>query len=281
VEGPRFVDTPSARFRVRESGAGEVSIVFATDPPNVVEHYDGLLGAFGPDVRAVVVELPPFGLSRFKRGRLLGLQSTADAVSELLEGLDARPAILVFPCLTGFVALRVAADDPESVAGLVLPQVASWEGTLRWIDRVDRYRWLRTSGVGQVTNRLLREKIAKVWYAAALADPEDRARFADTAIEAFRKGARFPLATALQRFPRDPPRGEVAQPILAVWGKQDRSHRATDPEGLRDLLPQLRSHTCSDCGHFPELEDPGAFVRLVEDWSQGFKRRGGQGATKK
>jgi pimeloyl-ACP methyl ester carboxylesterase len=271
VQSPRFVDTPTACFRVveQEEGVGggfDVPVVFATDPPNVLEHYTGLLEAWKGKARVVVVELPGFGQSRFRRGHRVGLQEQAIAVRDLLSVMDARPAILVFPCLSGFVALRIAMEDPEAVAGLVLPQVAGWEDTLRWIDRVDRRRLLRTPGLGQVINRLLRGTIARGWYAVALADPGGRPRFVGTALASFRQGARFPLATALQRFPADPPRGEVHQPVLAVWGQKDRSHRPTDPEGLRKTLPALQLHKWSTCGHFPELEDPEAFARLMRDW---------------
>jgi pimeloyl-ACP methyl ester carboxylesterase len=39
-----------------------------------------------------------------------------------------------------------------------------------------------------------------------------------------------------------------------VWGGKDYSHRWTDKESLRDLIPHAEILVWDDCGHFPDLE---------------------------
>jgi pimeloyl-ACP methyl ester carboxylesterase len=48
-----------------------------------------------------------------------------------------------------------------------------------------------------------------------------------------------------------------------IWGPVDRSHRHTDPDSLRELVPQAEILRFPDCGHFPDLERPDRFAELL------------------
>lgn len=56
--GTRFVETELATVRVRIEGTASPTILFAADPPNVLEHYDALFAEIAPWARAACVELP-------------------------------------------------------------------------------------------------------------------------------------------------------------------------------------------------------------------------------
>ena len=44
----RFVELREATLRVRVAGEGTAAVVIVPDPPNVIEHYDGLIALLAP-----------------------------------------------------------------------------------------------------------------------------------------------------------------------------------------------------------------------------------------
>lgn len=52
-------------------------------------------------------------------------------------------------------------------------------------------------------------------------------------------------------------------PVDLVWGEADRTHRSTQPEAIRRHAPQAGIHRVPEAGHYPDLEDPEAFARLL------------------
>lgn len=264
----RLLKLPSATLRVREEGRGERTLVLATDPPNVVEHYDALGAALAPHRRVVVFEPPGFGHSSPPHGAPLGLESMVRATRELVAALDAEPATLVFPCVNAYAAILLAARHPALVEALVLSQAPSWPDEMRWVDRVDRGRVLRAPLVGGLVSSLRKRDLARRWYAAALPEGGDPTPFVAPALRAFDRGAAFPIGPALRAMAREPePRLLGAtQPVLLVWGARDRTHRGSDPASLRAVLPQAETRAFDACGHFPELEAPEAFADEVLRW---------------
>jgi pimeloyl-ACP methyl ester carboxylesterase len=49
-----------------------------------------------------------------------------------------------------------------------------------------------------------------------------------------------------------------------LWGERDRTHRKTDPESLRSLVPHARIVRLAESGHCPHLEEPDAFVAALD-----------------
>jgi pimeloyl-ACP methyl ester carboxylesterase len=60
------------------------------------------------------------------------------------------------------------------------------------------------------------------------------------------------------------PLERVTQPVLVVWGRQDRLVPLARSNRLLRRLPQARLHVLEQCGHLPMLEQPGAFNRAVD-----------------
>lgn len=266
----RVHDLPSARIRARQAGEKGPAILLCVDPPNVLEHYGPLIARLKRDARVAVFEPAGFGHSRGKKGFDHSWDASAKVVEELLSALGWRRAILAFPCVSAYVAMRVAARRPDLVAGLCLMQAPSWEDEARWADRVDRNRVLRTPVVGQAAMLLRDESIARQWYDAALPDEQKAHAYALMATEALSHGARFPLATAFQAaFNGAPPElSKLDAPALLVWGGADKTHRKSDPAGLAALLPRAKSLALPEAGHFPELEQPVAFADALLRWAQ-------------
>lgn len=268
--GIEFVDVPSGRLRVRTGGSQGRAVVFAVDPPNVLEHYGPLFVRLRAH-RLLAFEPPGFGHSRAARGYRHTLDESAAAVVQLLEKKGVRDAVLAFPCLAAYAALRVAHERPDLVAGLVLMQAPSWPQERAWVERVDRHGLLRTPLVGQAMMALRTDPIAEAWYRAAVPDERQRETFRSMAVEAMDHGAKFPLASALQGLfgGADPALPAPRQPTLCLWGDGDRSHGRSDPASMREHAPQATHVTFEGCGHFPELEMPNRFADELAAWMRG------------
>lgn len=259
----REVAIPHGRVRVRESGRGERAIVFAADPPNVLEMYGPLVVAMKPHARVVAFE--PVGFAHSK-GRARSLDEQADAAVALLDALGLERAVLAFPCVSAFAALRAAQRFPKRVEGIVAIQAPSWDDAKRWLDRVDKRRVLRAPVVGPALGYVRAPQIAKAWYREALPTPEAGAAFGALAVEAFDHGARFPLAQAFRQLEREDAPPATDKPALVVWGAKDRTHARSDPAGFRAHAPRAKLVAFEDAGHFPELEQPKRFAAEVAAW---------------
>lgn len=272
-----FVDAAGARIRVRTGGAPSAtrSVVMALDPPNVLEHDAQPFIAWSRSARLTAFEPPGFGHSTAPRGHDHSVDAGARVVTALLERLALPPSILVFPCLTAYVALRIASQRPDLVAGLVLVQAPSWEQERAWAQRVDKRGVLRTPGVGQAALLFRGHNIIDQWYATAVPDEARAAHMAALANETLDHGAKFPLAAAFQS--NFPLRGASAAaplegttpppcPTLLVWGSADKSHRKSDPASMRAHAPDAELLVMDDAGHFPELEKPIEFRDALVRW---------------
>ncbi len=78
-------------------------------------------------------------------------------------------------------------------------------------------------------------------------------------------GACFCLAGVVQGLAREglDVLDGVTVPCTMIWGRQDRSHRYTDPESLRTCVPGANVVVFDGCGHFPDLEAPERYADIL------------------
>jgi len=266
--GLEFLTIASGRVRVRRQPCDTgPRLLFATDGPNVVEHYDSLLAALRGRADVVVLEPPGTGASEPGPGFDFGLDAFTAAAAEVLEQIG--PRTLVFPCYLGFVGQALARQSPR-VQRLVTPQTPSWEDMRRWADGVDPRRVIRTPVVGQLLMALDRRRIAAGWYRACAGDRSLREPFTSAANEAFAVGGCFCLASLMQGLERSPPpaREPLPIPVAVVWGDRDRTHRRSSPA---DAMPGAELVHFERCGHSPDLESPAEFAKWLLAWHAGHR----------
>jgi pimeloyl-ACP methyl ester carboxylesterase len=259
--GTRLWDVSGSILRVRVAGERGPSLVIVPDPPNVIEHYDGLIELLAPHVRVVCVEAPGFGFSVPARDFDYGLARQTAVLAELLTRLGQGPYVLALPCFAGLLAVKLALEKPGLISGLVLVQTPSWEEEMRWVRRVDARRVLQRPWIGQLMMGFGKRSVARGWYRAALPRDADPAPFLGPALEAFEHGACYCLASAFQAAAREaaPGLGPVRQPALVVWGDADRTHRRTDKRSILAYAPHADWAEFEGAGHFPDLEQPERF----------------------
>lgn len=264
-DGPdvEWWETRAGIVRARRS-ACEVGprLLFASDGPNVLEHYDGLLDALRGRADVVIYEPPGTGGSVPSRSFGFRLPDFARNAEEILERVG--PRVLVFPCYMSFVAGALSRSGRADVLGVVLPQGPSWAQMRRWMARVDPKRVLRTPMLGQAVLGLVPRRVARGWYAGS-ASPAAREMLAATADLVLSRGGCFHLASLTQRFEKGADtRDDLGSvPSVVAWGDLDRSHgRPADV-----TYPEARSIVHFEtCGHSPELEAPRRFAEWLLGW---------------
>ena len=268
LRGYRRLELDTASVRVRELGRGPRTFVFIPDPPNTIEHYDDLFARLADDARIVCFEAPGFGLSYPKTHRFShSAGEYADQFAEILDRCEVRGATMVASCLAGYVTMMLARRRPELIARMVLCQTPAPEYMVRWARRFDPFGFLGVPFLGQAIMFAVQSSATRIWYPAALPYGADAAPFLAPAAAAAALGGPYALASGIQALHRMDVNElhAVTQPITVVWGHADRTHASTDPDSLGRLVPHARFEAFERCGHFPDLEDPHRFARLVLD----------------
>ncbi len=127
------LDLPSAPapVHVGDHGGGP-PVVLLHGQPGAASMWAPVLPRLAAHVRVITPDRPGYGATG---GRALGIAANAVVLGELLDALEMERATVVGHSWGGGVALALAAEQPDRVAGLVL--VAS-VGTCSSVDATDR-----------------------------------------------------------------------------------------------------------------------------------------------
>lgn len=265
-DGIQFMDLGTAHIRYRVVGEGQQTLVFETDPPVVIEHYDELVSLLRNDFQIVIFEPPGFGFSIPSMRLDYGFQSMVKICESFLEKLSLGPYLLVAPCVTAYGAIGLAQKRPDLISHLVLSQAPSWEEIMKWKIGRDPKGLLGHPVMSQFLLQLLKRKRTPSWFKKALGEETLLEPFNDIAQTAYKHGASFNLASAFQHFliGPSPLSGMVSQPALFVWGDKDRSHCETCKNSSKSLIETAHIVHIPEAGHFPELETPSKFLEHLE-----------------
>ena len=269
--GIRYIETESVCFRVREGGSNRTTIVLFADGPNTLEHHDPIFQELAKWTRVVAIDPPGFGFSTPNPNFDFKVRAFANAFVELLISLGAGPYVLCPTCTNVYPSALIAAEHPELVSHLVLMQALDWDQERIWTGKiVDPTGDLAKPYIGQELIYRTRSTAAKAWYPNALGHPDRNEFFLQQSCECISRGGNFCLASLIQSwFGPDvdqPAFPTFSQPTLVVWGMNDRSHRKSDKRSLLNIAPHAKYVEREGVGHFPEIEDPVWFDRLLRQF---------------
>jgi pimeloyl-ACP methyl ester carboxylesterase len=259
------------RLRSAHTKAGTISTIEAgTGDPVLMLHGLGAtkasflptLGALAPSHRAIALDLPGFGDSDKPLLASYDARFFAQAVTALIDELEAERVDLIGNSMGGRVALEVGLRYPERVNRLVLlaPSLAwlrarPWAGPLRLVPP--------QLGVIQPAPRPIVEAIVRKFV------PNPDAEWTAAGIDEFLRSYLTPsgraafYAAARNIYLEEPhgPNGfwtrlpSLQPPSLFVWGRRDPVVPIGFARHVRDALPQAH-HLELDGGHVPQLEHP-------------------------
>ena len=263
-----FTEFDSCLIRYHLSGNGSQTIVFIPNAPNMIEHYSHLIQLLEKDFKVLIFELPGLGFSLPKKWRYgYSLKECAQIAIDLLDRLHIKDATLAFSCLSGYIALKIAELRPDLVRQNVCIQTLCWEDQAKWGANINQRLPIGVPFWGQILMRMKKKAVASNWYKHVVPDAEVSESFTQIACENFDKGAQYALASAYQGlFGRSRPRLiATSKPAVILWGSSDKSHRKSNPWSILQYFTNYDPHEFSGAGHFPELEQPERFVRLLQE----------------
>jgi pimeloyl-ACP methyl ester carboxylesterase len=265
------------RVFYRSAGSGSV-VVLVHGITSTSDTWAKLFPYLAERFTVIAPDLLGHGESANPRGDY-SLGAYASGIRDLLIALGHERATFVGHSLGGGVAMQLAYQFPEHCERLVL---VSSGGLGRDINALLRAASLpgselvlpllvneRVLGGGQIVGRLLgriglrvHTDLGEVLRGhASLSDGEARAVFLHTLRTIVdHRGQRVSASDRLYL--------ARAVPFLLVWGERDPIIPAEHARAAHRLVPGSRLELFPDAGHFPHLDDPLRFVRLLIDFME-------------
>jgi pimeloyl-ACP methyl ester carboxylesterase len=220
--------------------------------------------------RVIAIDMLGFGYSGKPRNGEYTIAGQASLLNSLLDRLNLKRATLVGSSYGGAVAATCALDYPERVEKLVLI------GTVN-NNRPLGYKLMRFFGspvVGDVVSplligsrRLLRRRMKRVYDRHEWVLDERRVQARHLPLRAAgtqRAIVRTVRGWDAERISRDA--HLIRQPVLLLWGENDREIPLADGERLHEQIPGSRLIVFLNCGHIPHEEYPEEFTKVVADF---------------
>lgn len=209
-----------------------------------------------------------------------------DQLHDFIDQKIGRPVILVGNSLGGYLSLCVAAEWPETVAGVILlnsagsftqlePDVEAGLFVRQWrklVGTIVRQPWAiylifinlrRPARVRQILQKVYHDQTAVTdeLVEAILRPGFDRGAF-EVFASVFRAGGQGPKVDELLQ--------QMTCPLLTIWGEYDPWINAKERSiKFKQFYPQIVEHFLQ-AGHCPHDEVPTQVNRLIQDWVLGL-----------
>jgi pimeloyl-ACP methyl ester carboxylesterase len=282
----RFDDVPGGRsdfariggidVHYAVAGRGDVDLLLLHHFYGNVRTWRRLMHELADDARLIAFDRPGFGWTERPTApevrRHAYTRATASALAlGLLDHLGIDRAVVVGASAGGTLALRLAAEHPDRVAGLVLlaPAVGGDVGppaSLR--------PFLRTAPARAVGSRIVRRaaraidhaRVGNRWADPTLVTDDDVAAYAAALTAPRWSTGLWDAMTA-----EDPPDlwrrlAGITAPALVLAGDQDRVVHPRWARRAADLLPNSRFRLLEHTGHTPHEERPDLVAAAIRDF---------------
>jgi pimeloyl-ACP methyl ester carboxylesterase len=219
--------------QVAERGSGKPALLLHGQPGTGAD-LDAVARALGADVRTLVPDRPGYGASA---GTAMSIGAQARLFAQALVERHAAPCVIAAHSFAGAIALSMALDAPEVVAGLVLAGSVGGAGSVTAGDRIlaapivgPAASVVTLLGYGQLLTRL-RGRAARPWLGANV--PEGPAWISTGEMAAFAAEQR----SLVRELPGISPRlEEISCPAVVVQGELD---LIVSPDAGRDPADRL------------------------------------------
>ncbi len=224
-----------------------------------------VLGELAERYRVAAIDLPGHGQSDKSASADYSAAALAGAVAEALKALKVTPAIVVGHSLGGAVALHLALEHADAVAGLVLVNSTGLgdEIASELLDLMEGEPGKATArGLLELffeDQRLVVDRGIDEMAQNQLADGAWAAQQAVAAAAFDRGGQR--LATRGQL-------AEVTTPTLVAWGAKDRVIPLAHAIAAVSVLPDAVLKVLPKVGHVPQVEDAPALARAIDRFAR-------------
>ena len=232
--------------RVLTAGEGP-AIVFIHGTGGSGKVWFNQLRRFEADHRVIAPDLPGYGETPLPE-TIRSIDDYPAFVSALLDAAGVPKAVLVGNSMGGRVALQMALDHPDRVAGLVLVNASG----------------LKLPGfpIFHVRDAAPEEFAARLYFRAsergALAE-----RFVQSPEQVRARETMLRLTAPPLRHDMQERLGEIRVPTLVIWGEGDRIIPPVYADAFAEGIPDAQLAMIERAGHVPMLERPGAVNEAI------------------
>ena len=269
VEAPqdRTIQIGKIRARYWDEGSQGEPVVLIHGLGGYVENWLPSFDALAAQHRVVAVDLPGHGRTEKPTDVAYGVENLAGFVKDFMAALQIKRAHVVGHSVGGAVATRLVLMHPATMDRLALVAPAGFGKEFHPMVRLSTAPIL-----GELLTRPSRSGSAD-FARTAVHDP---AVITDELIEldyqmALQPGAQAASLRTLRGLCS--PFGQkkslygvhvsrlasITNPVLVIWGRQDRVIPAAHAEVAAKGLPNVRVQLLDNCGHMPMLEQADAF----------------------
>ena len=281
-----FVDVPGARLHYRESGQGHgPAILMIHGLGGQLAHFTyGVAGRLAGRYRVVAVDRPGCGWSTRAEGAQADLSTQAAALAALVDHLGLARPLVVGHSLGGAVALALALEHPDKVAGLAL--LAPLTHMPDDVQPVFKGLTIASPGLRKLVAWTLAIPASIRSSAGTLEQvfgPEAVPKDFGTrggGLLGLRPGAFLAASSDLQALPARLPAlqgryGLLRIPVGVLYGKDDRilDWRANG-QALADKVPGARLELIEG-GHMLPITNPDACAGFIEAMAEASSLAGG------
>lgn len=209
--------------------------------------------ALRDDFRVLALDLKGFGYTDRPEGDY-SPEEQARLVLALMDAKSVHSAALVAHSYGSSVALQVALTAPERVE-----RIALYDAWIYAEQLPTTFHWARGRGIGEAIFGAFYDQRSEDKLALAFYDPEivPQALVDTVEDQLSRPGTRAAALAAVRAMRYEEPQaryGEISQPVLLLWGREDTITPLEYGERLVNQLPDARLRVYPRCGHFPMIE---------------------------
>jgi len=271
-EHSRFVDIDGVRAHYQEAGDinSPAIVLIHGFASSTLVWSKVFLDLAKAGFRVIVPDMLGYGYSGKPRNGEYTIPGQTRFITQLLDCLGIRKAILVGCSYGGAVAATCALDQPNRVAKLVLIGAVSNNRPLDFkLMRVFGARVLGdlVSPLLIGSRRLLRMRMKKVYDRHSWVLDEKRVDARHLPLRA--AGTHRAIIKTVRAWDAERIAHEahlIRQPTLLLWGENDQEIPLADGEQLHREISGSRLIVFLNCGHLPQEEYPEAFTKVVTDF---------------
>jgi pimeloyl-ACP methyl ester carboxylesterase len=244
-----LVEGPAGQLNVDDGGGGGMPVLFVHSYAGSAAHWRAQLTHLRRHRRAIAMDLRGHGASDAPTDSSYEVPDLAHDIAAVADGLELRRFVLVGHSMGGAAAAAYAGAHADRVAGLVLV------GTPGKADPAQ---------AAQVMGGLHSdyEKVSGGYWASLMEGAEPAVReLLESDMRKVHKEPSLAMIEAIFRFDPLPALAAYHRPKLII----DTDH-GDSPTALHRQLPDVTRKVVNGTSHWPQLDKPQEFNRLLDDF---------------
>ena len=271
----RFADVLGVKTHLVDAGEGP-AVVLMHGYGDTADGWRRVVPGLLKSHRVIAADMPPFGRSELPPdpGNLLPFYK--EFFPALLDQLGVERATLIGHSLGGAVALHVALDNCDRVErlGLVAPAGLGKAPPWWWNALTARALWQGALSIpNPVTGPIVRQGLKRFLAWRLVHDPRSMADEISHFVDMHGSAGSLKQLLAAGHACIDSYTGTLLEqscalqvPMWMLWGDGDGLVPSVHARAFARAHPKAEVHVLDDCGHYPQIELPTRFNRLLRAW---------------